>query len=80
MLYQAIAINVIGFLARAKLVMKLGVITVSSFFFLTPIFTIFMSVWILGEGFDKSLITTAFIVVAGLILAHMRNLNHSISD
>lgn len=66
LVYQGLAINVIGALFRSELVRINGAARISTFFFFTPFLTMLFSYYVLKETLEWQLFVGALIVVIGV--------------
>lgn len=73
LLYQAIAINSLGFLGRAMLITRYNANTVSSFFFLTPVLAVLFAWALLDDPLTIGMMFGGLIVGGGVLLTYLNN-------
>jgi drug/metabolite transporter (DMT)-like permease len=68
LMYQAIGINVIGFLGRAMMIEKYNASQISSFFFLTPVLAVLFGYLLLDDPLTTGIFAGGLIVGIGVLL------------
>lgn len=67
-IYMAVFASVLGYLFQLVAIERIGAPKAAIFFNLVPVFTIFQSVFILGESFGLSKLLSASIIILGVYL------------
>ncbi len=73
LLYQALAINALGFLGRAMLIARYSANTVSSFFFLTPALAVLFAWALLGDPLTMGMVLGGLVVGIGVLVVYQTN-------
>ena len=70
--YQAFVTASFGFVAWNTMLKKYGAVALHSFVFIMPIAGVILSGILLGEPISASIIASLLLIVAGLLIIHMK--------